>query len=843
MSSESIDSFHKSDKSLSVLVDNIPGVVFRCLPDKYFTMKFLSDNIKALTGFSAANFIDNQELSFASIIHEDDLQEVRNRVRDGEYEGEYRIITRSGDIKWVKESGQQVYYEEEDKTYLEGIILDISDRKNIENQLEKSKERYQTIFETAPFGIMLEDEKGNILEVNESMTEITGYSREELVGSNVCDKLAPAVYEEAARDNIARILAGNDLDFEAKSRNKNGEIYYTRLKETRINLPQGKKGILSMQTDITERKMMEAKLQEEKERFESLFYNSTDAIIAIDSEGYILDVNKNFEELFKYKLENIKGRHIDETLKIEGKQDSVDKSLTEKLLAGEQLDREVTRYDRDGNPLEVFLRTAPITVSGEVVGGYAIYLDITERKKMETRLELTQFSVDNAAVLIFWHNSEGEFRYVNRATCEKLGYNRRELLNLGISDIDSNYTEAKVKQYWQNLQEKETLNFESRLETKTGETFPAEVTSHYLEYRGEEFGFAFVQDISDRKQKEEQLKYKTFHDELTGLYNRTFLAEEMERLDTERQLPISIIMVDVNGLKIINDTFGHDKGDKVLKKSAEILQSVIREEDILARYGGDEFVILLPQTDNEIAHAIYERIERKCEKTTRDNLPVSLGMGIATKTSPTEELEEILKQADDNMLQNKLVNSKSRKNRMVKGLLNTLGAKSYETKEHAMRMTELAHRLGEKIGVSNSHLNKLSLLATLHDIGKTSLPEEILTKAGELSEKEWERVKQHPERGYKIASASEEFAAIAEEVFSHHEHWDGSGYPRGLKGEEIPLLARIISIVDAYDVMTTGRPYKEAVSKEEALKEIENCAGSQFDPELAEKFVKMMRKD
>jgi len=195
------------------------------------------------------------------------------------------------------------------------------------------------------------------------------------------------------------------------------------------------------------------------------------------------------------------------------------------------------------------------------------------------------------------------------------------------------------------------------------------------------------------------------------------------------------------------------------------------------------------------------------------------------------------------MYQNKLSESRSSKSNIVQGLLNTLSAKSSETKEHAMRMTNLAFHFGEELNFSNSELNRLSLLATMHDIGKTTISEEILNKPGSLSEEEWKIVKRHSEQGYKIATASEEFALIADEILTHHEKWDGSGYPNGLKGEEIPYLARNISIVDAYDVMTNERPYSKAISKEEALTEIKECAGSQFDPELAEGFIKIMKNN
>jgi putative nucleotidyltransferase with HDIG domain len=193
------------------------------------------------------------------------------------------------------------------------------------------------------------------------------------------------------------------------------------------------------------------------------------------------------------------------------------------------------------------------------------------------------------------------------------------------------------------------------------------------------------------------------------------------------------------------------------------------------------------------------------------------------------------------MYENKLSESRSSKSNIVQGLINVLDTKSSETKEHALRMTKLAFDFGEKLGLTESDQNRLSLLATLHDIGKINISESILNKADKLTDQEWEIMKKHTEQGYKIASSSEEFASVAEEIFSHHENWDGSGYPRQLKKKEIPYLARIISLIDAYDVMTYERPYSKAMSKEEAIKEIKKCSGTQFDPELAAKFIEMLQ--
>ncbi|RQD79369.1 MAG: diguanylate cyclase, partial [Halanaerobium sp. MSAO_Bac5] len=355
----------------------------------------------------------------------------------------------------------------------------------------------------------------------------------------------------------------------------------------------------------------------------------------------------------------------------------------------------------------------------------------------------------------------------------------------------------------------------------------------------QEYFIAFVRDITERKEKEAKIEYLSLHDHLTGLYNRRYFEQSLKKID-KSMLPLSILMADLNGLKIVNSSYGHTMGDKVLIKAAELLAEIIPESAVLARYGGDEFIILFPNCDSEQAHQYLYEIKERFARTELEGIPLSIGVGLAVMDSMAAEIKDIIKIADKDMNHNKLLETNSANNKIVKGLLSALSAKSDETVEHTERMTELAICVGRRLGIQNSQLNRLSLLAALHDIGKTSIPGDILTKAGKLTAEEWEILKAHPSRGYKIASATSEFSVVAEEILSHHERWDGNGYPRGLKAKEIPYLARIIALVDAYDVMRSGRPYKKAMSKKEAVAEIQRCKGSQFDPYLAEKFVEII---
>jgi len=351
-----------------------------------------------------------------------------------------------------------------------------------------------------------------------------------------------------------------------------------------------------------------------------------------------------------------------------------------------------------------------------------------------------------------------------------------------------------------------------------------------------------VQDITDRKMVEEQLHYMSYHDILTGLANRAYFEQKIIEFSRDIFLPLSIVSGDVNGLKIINDTFGHQQGDLLLITMADILKRTCRETDVACRWGGDEFCVLLPHTDSEEAELLASRIKSECEKVKHLPFPLSISFGISSRLDTSIHILDLLKEVEDKMYQNKLLESSSARNSVIVSLQETLAEKTFETEEHSQRLQEYAKPLGEAVNLTSNEMNNLMVLATLHDIGKIAVPEHILMKPDKLDEKEWEIVKKHPETGFRIAQATPELSKIADTILSHHERWDGKGYPQGLAGTNIPLNSRIIALADTFDVMVHGRPYKGPASWEKALQEIENCSGSQFDPDLAMLFCQTMRE-
>ncbi|KXS42981.1 PAS domain S-box-containing protein/diguanylate cyclase (GGDEF) domain-containing protein [Candidatus Frackibacter sp. WG12] len=456
-------------------------------------------------------------------------------------------------------------------------------------------------------------------------------------------------------------------------------------------------------------------------------------------------------------------------------------------------------------------------------------------EKINLQLAAMNATMDGIAI----HGQDEKIIYSNEAHAKMYGYIPEDLIG---EDWRRFYDSEEVQRFEEEIMPKFFSEGQWRGEAIgrriDGSKFPQELSLTLLE---NSTFICILRDITKRKEAEKRVKYLSLHDKVTGLYNRVYFEEELERLDTKRQLPLSLIIGDMNGLKLVNDAFGHMAGDQRLKRMAEILKSSCRQEDIIARWGGDEFTIILPKTDSITADGVCKRIKEACSTIKDDGIPMSIALGAATKEDLKEDIYDIFEEAEDRMYRNKLMNSSSARHEIISSLQKTLLEKDYETEAHARRLKQLVIKFGNKLGFTSDTLDKLSLLATLHDIGKVAISDRILNKQKKLSQEDWREIRRHPEIGYRIAQASDNLTSIADEILAHHEWWNGKGYPQGLKGDEIPFLARIISIIDSYDVMTNNRPYRKAVSHEKAIKELRRNAGIQFDPYLTEEFIELIK--
>ncbi len=376
-----------------------------------------------------------------------------------------------------------------------------------------------------------------------------------------------------------------------------------------------------------------------------------------------------------------------------------------------------------------------------------------------------------------------------------------------------------------------------------GTLMTAEVVLTTITLRGDSCIHALIRDISERKALEKKLEHLSYHDQLTGVYNRRFFEEEINRLGVRRNFPLTLMMADVNGLKLINDSFGHAVGDRLLIEVARLIKAGCREDDILSRIGGDEFVVIFPQTGSKEVEGIVNRIQALAMLESVESIDISVSFGWASITTEEDDLREVLKKAENYLYKKKLFESPSMRSKTIHTIIHTLYEKNRREEAHSHRVSAICADMGKALGLSETKIKELKNLGLLHDIGKIAIDEHMLNKPGKLTKEEWQEMTKHPEIGYRILSTVNEMAEMAESVLAHHERWDGGGYPRGLKGEEIPLHARIISLADAFDAMISDRSYRLAMSQEAAVEELRRNAGTQFDPRIVAAFISMLGEE
>lgn len=499
----------------------------------------------------------------------------------------------------------------------------------------------------------------------------------------------------------------------------------------------------------------------------------------------------------------------------------------------------------DGQIRTVNIRFTPeYDADDKYIANNGTIQDITDRKKAENELRETRDYLEkligfaNAPIAV-WTN-KGIITKFNRAFERLTGRKSAEVIGQNYLILFPKAQAPRVTQLLQDSQDYAGLvNEQVDIIHRDGSTRTIIWNSSTI-YDESKSPISIIvqgQDITDRVKAEKELLHLSYHDQLTGLYNRRFFEEELPRLDIKSNLPLTIVMGDVNGLKLINDSLGHTQGDILLKEAANALTLACRENDIIARIGGDEFVLILPKTDSHSALQIVDRIKSILIFECKNSVDLSISFGYSTKTSEYDSILEVMADAENDMYRHKLSAKSSIRSQTIDMIMNTLFEKSNRESLHSMRVSKLCELIAVNMNLDKDEVNQIKIAGLLHDIGKIGVNEKILNKKNKLNDDEWNEIKKHPESGWRILSAVKEFSEVANYVLEHHERWDGRGYPKGLKEENISLQARIIVVADAYDAMTSLRSYQKGSSKEEAIKELKRCSGFQFDPKIVEVFI------
>lgn len=437
-------------------------------------------------------------------------------------------------------------------------------------------------------------------------------------------------------------------------------------------------------------------------------------------------------------------------------------------------------------------------------------------------------------------NNYGQVTSINSKLHKLLGVKDSKKI-LGRNIVNLVYPDASLKK---NEKLYTALEKGLILSNNTGVIINCEHNPISIEYSlypvindNERQGFVIaLSDITERLSFQDKLYEQIYTDSLTNTKNRRYFDEELIKFEENLNLPVSLVLWDIDGLKFINDSFGHSQGDYLIKQTSLILLEESTDAVFVSRLDGNEFAVLFNTTNSNILDDYISKVQNRFSNFSLHNLTMSISCGYETRNEDNISVYDIFTKAENNMYLEKNSSIKTLRFNAVDTIMNTLHEKDEYSEEHSKSVSKIATKLSKHFNIKLNKISEITTASLLHDIGKIIIPIDILIKETKLSETEYNKIKEHPEIGFRLLSTMNNFQGIANIVLHHHERWDGNGYPGNISKESIPIGSRIVAIADTFNAMTTSRPYSKAKSKQEALAEINRCSGTQFDPNLVKVF-------
>jgi len=712
-----------------------------------------------------------------------------------------------------------------------------------------SSEKYlRTILETTQDGFIVIASNEKIVDANRAFYRMTGFSEEDL--NWLClDDLIPPDDRMSKEDRLRQLLKEGAYLFETKNMKKDGSAFNAEISASVLR--RDPLIVMCFIRDITDRKMAEKTLLQSRDLMSFILEHNRSAIAIHDKNLRYMYVSRPYMEIFRVNEDIIGRYHYDVFPDLPPEI----KDAHARVLQGEVVrSEENIFYDGDGNLQWMRWECRPWYENDGLIGGFVLYSEvITERKQMEQALnnEKEQFKTTLLSVGdgVISTDNRGAITVMNPIAEKLTGWTTKDAVGRRLDEVFRVIREStgrssdgylkKVLETGKIIKLSNTL-----LLSKSGDEIPIEINAAPIkDSDGHSTGVVIVfRDFTERRAKQKQIEYLSFNDHLTGLYNRRYMEDAIKKHDVRKNLPLALMIIDVNGLKLTNDAFGHETGDKLLKKTADLIKRICRADDIVGRIGGDEFCILLPRTDANQAETIAGRIKTAASKLKLEPVLVSLAVGFAVKTSTEQDIKAVMVEADNIMYRDKIKHGRAMRSKTIDMILRHLDVNYAQEQVHIDRVSRYSEAIAEAMALSKREIQEIKTVGALHDIGKIMVPPQILNKTEKLTKNEWAIIKRHPEIGYQMLKSVDEYARFAEFVLYHHERWDGKGYPEGRSGTDIPLYSRIITVADAYEAMTAVRPYQETMTAGEAAAELLRCAGTQFDPDIVRIFLEKVLK-